>query len=585
METKVPQKEETFQVVIDPIKNSSCFKAFTISADVPKIFMQQLRYSIKKVQGTDSYEFILANKKCVVNADVFRTILDIYPRVEGANFIDVPDDDTTLAFLIKLRYKGPLLITGRRRDQDEKICHFPDSPRLKLVRIGEDYQKYGLPIPKTMLTEAIKQYESYQMFIKYSTGQIPPKKSRGKGSQRKKTTDDSQETIDISGESIPEPEQLSERLLELGKSISKTKAEEAEAEATRQVHATHARIVTESVLEPTKRIKLSKVTSNPPKKLKGVPNESTIVSATSSKGTGTKPGVPDEENDITKENVILEWGSEQESEYSEEDKLNDKEKDDKEGVVNDEDGETKSDEDDIYKYKIRVRKDEDKEMLNAEVENYDKGDEEVTVLSKGLDLKNFKYLIKDTTNSRDQPTMEVRSVISSTYIQSLSMAVSSEKQRFENLLFKSIEKEALKEYDQKSALYQTMHANKSFNRNPANHRLYHVLMEALIEDENTMDKGVDDTVQDHKRKHDDDEDDDDEDPPAGPNQGKKTKRRRTKESESSKKPSTAKETPKGKAPSKGSKTGKSALAKEPVEEPVAEVVLDDAGDDVVHDDD
>nr|GEZ24756.1 hypothetical protein [Tanacetum cinerariifolium] len=54
-------------------------------------------------------------------------------------------------------------------------------------------------------------------------------------------------------------------------------------------------------------------------------------------------------------------------------------------------------------------------------------------------------------------------------------------------------------------------------KNPANHRLYHALMEALIEDENAMDKGVADTVKDHKRKH-DDEDDDDEDPPAGPNQ-------------------------------------------------------------------
>ncbi|GKD73316.1 hypothetical protein Tco_1331598 [Tanacetum coccineum] len=73
LETTVPQKEETFQVVIDLIKNSSCFKAFTISADVPEIFMQQFWYSIKKVQGTNSYEFLLANKKCVVNADVFRT--------------------------------------------------------------------------------------------------------------------------------------------------------------------------------------------------------------------------------------------------------------------------------------------------------------------------------------------------------------------------------------------------------------------------------------------------------------------------------------------------------------------------------
>ncbi|GJV44905.1 retrovirus-related pol polyprotein from transposon TNT 1-94 [Tanacetum coccineum] len=65
-------------------------------------------YYIKKVQGTDSYEFLLANKKCVVNDNVFRTILDICPRVEGVNFTDVLDDDTTLAFLIKLGYKGSL---------------------------------------------------------------------------------------------------------------------------------------------------------------------------------------------------------------------------------------------------------------------------------------------------------------------------------------------------------------------------------------------------------------------------------------------------------------------------------------------
>ncbi|GKE38828.1 hypothetical protein Tco_1462233 [Tanacetum coccineum] len=123
-----------------------------------------------------------------------------------------------------------------------------------------------------------------------------------------------------------------------------------------------------------------------------------------------------------------------------------------------------------------------------------------------------------------------------------------------------------------------MHANKSFNKNLANHRLYNALMEALIEDENAMDKGVADTVKDHKRKHNDDKD-----PPAGPKQGKKTKRRRTK-SESSKKPSITKETPKGKAPTKGSKTGKSASTRELVEEPIAEVVMYNVGDDVARDD-
>nr|GEV71330.1 hypothetical protein [Tanacetum cinerariifolium] len=124
------------------------------------------------------------------------------------------------------------------------------------------------------------------------------------------------------------------------------------------------------------------------------------------------------------------------------------------------------------------------------------------------------------------------------------------------------------------------------NRNTSNHIMYHALIEALIEDKNAMDNGVADKVKDHKRNHDDDEDDDDdEDPLAVPNQGKKTKRGRTKESDSYKKPSTTKETPKGKAPFKGSKTGKSAFTKEPVKEPTAEVVMDDAGEDVVCDDD
>ncbi|GKA08111.1 hypothetical protein Tco_0687442 [Tanacetum coccineum] len=139
------------------------------------------------------------------------------------------------------------------------------------------------------------------------------------------------------------------------------------------------------------------------------------------------------------------------------------------------------------------------------------------------------------------------------------------------------EKTALEEFDLKSALFKSMHKNKSANRNPANYRLYHALMEALIEDENAMDKEVADTVRDHKRKHDDDDDDDDDDegPPAGSNQGKSTKRRRTRESESTKKPSTTKESSKDKDPKVGSKTGKSAPAKDPVEEPTDKVMVDE----------
>ncbi|GKC10059.1 hypothetical protein Tco_1001669 [Tanacetum coccineum] len=51
-------------------------------------------------------------------------------------------------------------------------------------------------------------------------------------------------------------------------------------------------------------------------------------------------------------------------------------------------------------------------------------------------------------------------------------------------------------------------------------------MEALIADEDAMDKEVKDRVKNHKRKHDSDDDEDDEGPSARSNQGKSAKRRR-----------------------------------------------------------
>ncbi|GKC53739.1 hypothetical protein Tco_1076484 [Tanacetum coccineum] len=599
----------------------------------------------------------------------------------------------------------------------------------------EDYQAYGLAIPEVMLNDAIKQSESYQMFIKYFT--------------------------DVA--------------LELRKSISLTKVEEVET--TRKVHATHARIVSESVPESAKKkfggrssrgaqslTPAEKEAANIMQALKesnktskrqlgiggssegtstmlGVPDESTIVSATSSEGTGTKPGVPGEEKDITKENVILDWGSEQESEYSKEDQLDDQEKNDKEGDAddegndhisdtqdtNDEDDEIESDEDEIYKYKIRVRKDEDEEMLNAEVEYFGKGDAKVSDTDKtdaekteeakddykkaklpptssSLSISSgfgdqFLKLSSDTslvvlTPVQETPsaalviTLPLPSVSTTplvpqqtttpispppittdaliiTFVVPKSDALSVVQLRVAKLekdvsglkkINLSVEalvalktqvpsivdnylgskvgdvfQKELKKHTvyliQKYSLQQipellknqtpTVDLEKKYKKIPSEilkikkeqvekqkmpkftikstdkaalNELYHALIEVLIEDENAMDKGFADTVQDHKRKHDDGEDDDgedddDEDPPARPNQGKKTKRRRTIESESSKNPSTTKETPKGKASSKGSKTDKSASAKESVEEPTTEVVMDDAGEEVVRDDD
>ncbi|GKE93850.1 hypothetical protein Tco_1574945 [Tanacetum coccineum] len=100
-----------------------------------------------------------------------------------------------------------------------------------------------------------------------------------------------------------------------------------------------------------------------------------------------------------------------------------------------------------------------------------------------------------------------------------------EKKQESTYTIRSTDKVALEEFNLKSALFKHIQKNRTANINPANYHLYHALMEALIVDEDAMDK----EVKDPKRKNDSDDDEDDEDdegPSAGSNQGKSTKRRR-----------------------------------------------------------
>nr|GEY31289.1 hypothetical protein [Tanacetum cinerariifolium] len=399
-----------------------------------KSLCNSFRILSRKVQGTDSYEFLLANKKSVVNDDVFRMILNICPRVEGVNFTDVPDDDTTLGFLINL----------------------------------------------------------------------------------------------------------------------------------------------ESVPKPAKGRKSSKVTSDPPKNLKGVPSltqeeqeAADIMQAlkeskkTSKRQPGTGgsskgTGFHDKEDDINKETVIPEWGSEQESKYSEEYKLNDEEKDNKEG---DTDDENESDKDDIYKYNICVRKDEDEEMLNAEVKDSDKGDEEVTNAAKA-NAKNTSEVKDDPKKTELPPTSSSLSINSLLEVKIQSEVLHTQSQSMLSVPVSVISEPTVLTTVQESPSivtvktlpYPSISTTQSVTQQTTTPiPTLPIRTDALI---------ITTTVYESDALF----------------AGKKTKRGRTIKSESSKKPSTTKETLKGKASSKGFKTSKTASANEPVEEPIAKVVMDDAGD-------
>nr|GEX02671.1 hypothetical protein [Tanacetum cinerariifolium] len=430
---------------------------------------------------------------------------------------------------------------GKRKEKTTRnildIC-----PRVK----GELFtEEYGLPIPDMMLNDEIKRSESYQMFIKYSTGLIPPKKSRG------------------------------------------------------------------------------------------VLDESTAIFHSSNEGTGDKPGVPDEVKDISsaKADITFDWWSEYKSDMLEDSQLNldeqDKKNEDNDGDNKGEDDDhisdiqeynkTESDEEDIYKMEINLEDDDERKIAKE-----DKGDKEpaINVAVTLKEILGFRppplifthVTVEQTTTPIPTPPITIEASIITTVVPIFDAlivihlrSIELEKDVYE---MKKIDHSAkalaslksqvptvinnylgFKLSDALQKIMSEIHKIKKeqaekqkLSKNTANHALYHALMEALIVDEEAMDKGVAASVKHHKRQHDDE--DDDEDPSAGPNQGKMIKRRRTKESNSSKNPSTTKETSKGKALTKSSKTSKSVTEKEPVEEPIAEVVMDDlestANEDVVN---
>ncbi|GJZ08762.1 hypothetical protein Tco_0543045 [Tanacetum coccineum] len=369
LETIIPQKEETFQVFIDLIKNSTCFKAFTISADVPEIFMQQFWYSIKKVQGTDSYEFLLANKKCTVNAEVFRTILDICPRVEGVNITYIPDDDTALTFLINLGYKGTLY-----KHTNMFVDHMHQPWRTLAVIINkclsgktasnDKLRKSRIDILWGMFKRENVDYP--ELIWEDIAYQIDHRKEKKKTASRRVVK--KKVTISATDNIIPDPGAA----LELAKSINQTKAEEAEA--ARKFHATHARIVIESVPESAKKKSGGKKQENADimQTLKESKKTSKRQPGTggSNEGTGSKPVFL-----MSPQSSLLPQGDEQESEYSDDDN-DDVEKDDKDGDAGDEGDDHISDTQDADDEDFEIESDEDDIYNDEEITDTAKGDAE-----------------------------------------------------------------------------------------------------------------------------------------------------------------------------------------------------------------
>ncbi|GJU23519.1 hypothetical protein Tco_1156861 [Tanacetum coccineum] len=63
------QKEPTYQVVLDSLALSPFYPAFLITAEVPKIYMHQFWHTITKIKNSSSFKFKLDKKKCTIDVE------------------------------------------------------------------------------------------------------------------------------------------------------------------------------------------------------------------------------------------------------------------------------------------------------------------------------------------------------------------------------------------------------------------------------------------------------------------------------------------------------------------------------------
>ncbi|GJW59624.1 hypothetical protein Tco_0108959 [Tanacetum coccineum] len=154
--TKTP-KEPTYQVVLDSLALSPLYPAFLITTEVPEIYMHKFWHTITKIKNKSSYKFKMDKKKCTIDVEVFRDILQICPRLPNQEFDALPSDEEVVSFNKEL---------GHKRDiKSVTDVGYPASPSKKktLVDVEEPAEK---PAKKPDLKDSLLVFKSETLLLK-----------------------------------------------------------------------------------------------------------------------------------------------------------------------------------------------------------------------------------------------------------------------------------------------------------------------------------------------------------------------------------------------------------------------------------
>ncbi|GKB48790.1 retrovirus-related pol polyprotein from transposon TNT 1-94 [Tanacetum coccineum] len=98
------QKNPIFQIVVDILQNINFFRAFTASASVLAIYIQQFWNTLTYVEKAGTYRFQLDKDWFILDANLLREALEITPIDQAHPFVSPPLGDEIIGFVNEMGY-------------------------------------------------------------------------------------------------------------------------------------------------------------------------------------------------------------------------------------------------------------------------------------------------------------------------------------------------------------------------------------------------------------------------------------------------------------------------------------------------
>ncbi|GKB78432.1 hypothetical protein Tco_0945327 [Tanacetum coccineum] len=108
LSSTLKSNEPTIQVALDALKLTPFYNAFEVSADVPKIYMQEFWATVTKHHY--SLQFKLNGKSHTINVDNFRDMLKICLKLPGHKFEEPPFEEEILPLIRDLGHTGDIKV-------------------------------------------------------------------------------------------------------------------------------------------------------------------------------------------------------------------------------------------------------------------------------------------------------------------------------------------------------------------------------------------------------------------------------------------------------------------------------------------